>query len=82
MSASERPTTWLTPREAEVLRLYATGLTSEEVAIELGEPADAVRAYLEVAMAKLGVGTKLEAIVAADRSGQLGLPADSIPING
>jgi DNA-binding CsgD family transcriptional regulator len=63
----------LTPYEAEVLRLYATGMSSEEVAGNLGTTADAVRGHLTSAMGKLGARTKLKAILAAIRSGQIRL---------
>jgi DNA-binding CsgD family transcriptional regulator len=65
----------LTPAEATVLRLLATGRSSTEVADTLATTADDVRGHLKSAMTKLGARSKLEAIVAALRSGQLSLPA-------
>jgi DNA-binding CsgD family transcriptional regulator len=64
----------LTPREADILRRMATGLSSAEVAADLGLTADAVREHLKAAMLKLGARSKLEAIIIAVRSGQIRLP--------
>jgi DNA-binding CsgD family transcriptional regulator len=63
----------LTTREADILRLLATGRTAAEVAADLGTSADAVQAHLRAAMVKLGARSKLEAIIKAVRAGLIRL---------
>jgi DNA-binding CsgD family transcriptional regulator len=64
----------LSPPEADVLRLMATGLSSVETAGELTMSLEEVRGHLRSAMLALAAHSKLAAIVAALRSGQLSLP--------
>ena len=63
----------LTSLEVEVLRISATGKGIVEVAEHLGMTPDDVRAHVISAMLALGVGTKLEAIIAALRAGLINL---------
>lgn len=59
----------LTPREKEVLRLIAEGLSSRTVAAELGISYTTVRTHIRSLGTKLGVHSKLEAIVKARELG-------------
>lgn len=52
----------LTPREAEILRLVASGMTNREVAGALFISPGTVRKHLENAYAKLGVRSRAQAI--------------------
>jgi DNA-binding CsgD family transcriptional regulator len=54
----------LTPRELEVVALVGRGLTNREIARFLDVAPGTVRAHLEHAYAKLGVGTRTGAIAA------------------
>jgi DNA-binding NarL/FixJ family response regulator len=55
----------LTPREKEVLRLMAEGVASREIASRLGISYTTVRTHIRSLGAKLGVHSKLQAIVKA-----------------
>lgn len=55
----------LTPREKEVLRLMAEGVASREIATRLGISYTTVRTHIRSLGSKLGVHSKLEAIVKA-----------------
>ena len=55
----------LTPREKEVLRLMAEGTSSREIAHRLGISYTTVRTHIRSLGSKLGVHSKLEAIVKA-----------------
>lgn len=55
----------LTPREKEVLRLMAEGISSREIAAKLGIGYTTVRTHIRSLGSKLGVHSKLEAIVKA-----------------
>lgn len=55
----------LTPREKEVLRLMAEGIPSREIANRLGISYTTVRTHIRSLGSKLGVHSKLEAIVKA-----------------
>lgn len=59
----------LTPRETEVLRLTAKGLTLQEVADVLGLSRHTVSGYLKDIYRKLSVGTRAEATLEAARRG-------------
>lgn len=59
----------LTPREKEVLRLMADGLSSRMVAARLGISYTTVRTHIRSLGNKLGVHSKLEAIVKARELG-------------
>jgi DNA-binding NarL/FixJ family response regulator len=61
----------ITPREKEVLRLMAAGTPSREIASRLGISYTTVRAHLRSVDAKLGVHSKLEAILKARELGIL-----------
>jgi two-component system response regulator DevR len=55
----------LTPREKEVLRMMAGGISSRDIATRLGISYTTVRTHIRSLGAKLGVHSKLEAIVKA-----------------
>ena len=55
----------LTPREKEVLRLMAEGTSSRDIASQLGISYTTVRTHIRSLGSKLGVHSKLEAIVKA-----------------
>lgn len=55
----------LTPREKEVLRLMAEGISSRDIAEKLGISYTTVRTHIRSLGSKLGVHSKLEAIVKA-----------------
>ncbi|MFF1730034.1 response regulator transcription factor [Streptomyces sp. NPDC058247] len=61
----------LTPREVDVLAWVATGATNAVTAERLGLRPETVKSYLRSAMRKLGAHTRLEAVVAARRTGLL-----------
>lgn len=55
----------LTPREKEVLRLMAEGTSSRDIAARLGISYTTVRTHIRSLGSKLGVHSKLEAIIKA-----------------
>lgn len=57
----------LTPRESEVLRLLSTGLGNAKIAEVMGISATTVRNHIDHVLTKLGVHSKLEAVVYAAR---------------
>jgi PAS domain S-box-containing protein len=61
----------LTRREAEVLRMLACGASNRAIAEALGISPATVRNHTEHVMAKLGVHSKLEAVIHAARIGML-----------
>lgn len=61
----------LTPRELDVLSAIAAGATNSAAAARLRLQPETVKSYLRSAMRKLGAHTRLEAVVAARRSGLL-----------
>lgn len=70
-SPAARAGTPLTPRETDVLAHVASGATNSAVAARLGLRPETVKSYLRSAMRKLGAHTRLEAVVAARRTGLL-----------
>ena len=66
ISAGDSP---LTPREADVLELAATGAPVEEIARRASLSPGTVRNYLSSAAGKLGVANRHEAVVQARRLG-------------
>jgi two-component system nitrate/nitrite response regulator NarL len=61
----------LTYRELEVLVLLAQGRATGAIATELGITSTTVRGYVQSLLAKLGVHSRLEAVVVATRLGLL-----------
>jgi DNA-binding CsgD family transcriptional regulator len=64
----------LTARERDVLRASATGRSTAEVADLLGLSPEVARAAIASAIAKLGAGSKLEAVIVAARRGLISVP--------
>ena len=72
----------LTPRELQILQLLADGRTPEEIATELGVSRNTLRTHIQNVLMKLGVHSKLEAIVAAIRHGRVRTEDVSDPTDG
>ena len=64
----------LTPRERRVLRALADGLDNKEIARRLGITVETERNYLSSVFAKLGVHSRLQALVFALRHGIVEIP--------
>ena len=69
IAAPDSATPAITKREAEVLRLLACGLSNAKIAEALGVSATTIRNHIEHLLAKLGVHSKLEAVVYAAQHG-------------
>jgi DNA-binding CsgD family transcriptional regulator len=63
----------LTPRQLEVLNLLAEGKSTREIADELWLSQTTVRNHIAGLMAALGVHTRRQAVIAAERGGLLAL---------
>ena len=63
----------LAPVERRILELLATGLSTRDVADQIGMSVPAVRAQLSSILAKLGALSKLEALIIAIRRGLIDL---------
>src|SRR5690606_12829920 len=61
----------LTPRELDVLKLVARGLSSARIAARLGVSSSTVRTHVEHLCRRLGVRTRAQAVATATASGQL-----------
>jgi len=61
----------LTPRELQILQLLADGRPPDEIAAELGVSRNTLRTHIQNVLMKLGVHSKLDAIVAAIRHGRV-----------
>jgi two-component system response regulator DesR len=71
VAALEVPPNPLSPRESEILKLYADGHDPADVAADLHLSYGTVRNYLASAVTKLGARNRVDAIRIADRSGWL-----------
>jgi len=66
----------LSPREREILRLVADGLSNNEIAGRLQIGAESVKTMLYRAFEKLGAHRRSEAVAEAQRRGLLDVPPD------
>lgn len=66
----------LTPRERDVLRLVAAGLSNQEVGHQLGLTEKTVKHYMTNILGKLQVRSRVEAALLAQREGLGGLRPD------
>ena len=64
----------LTPREMEVLRNLAAGMSTPEIAEELGITRNTLRTHVHNIMGKLGARSKLEAVLTGIRQGIVEAP--------
>ncbi len=66
---SPAPLAGLTDREREVLVLMARGLSNDDIAAELVVAVATVKTHVNRVLAKLGAGSRVQAVVAAYESG-------------
>jgi DNA-binding CsgD family transcriptional regulator len=69
---SEGQSLRLTPRQLEVLALLCEGLPNKLICRRLSISAGTVKAHISGILRELGVASRLQAVVAARRSGLLG----------
>ena len=69
MRIGERMLAQLSPRETEVLRLVARGLSNKEIAAQLGLVVGTVKIHVANIFAKLGVSDRTQALVSAVKRG-------------
>lgn len=72
----ERPEP-LTPREMDVLRLLAQGLSNKEIARALHLAEETVKDHVRHILAKLGVQSRTQAVLAAIRLGMVSPPSSA-----
>lgn len=67
--AEHTPRIELTPREVEILRLVAKGLSNPEIANEIGRTEGTVKVHLKNILQKLGADDRTEAVTTALKRG-------------
>lgn len=71
---SAAPSTELTQRELDVLRLLAEGRSNKDIAQQLGLALNTIRNHVQSCLMKLGAHSKLEAVAVASRRSLLRVP--------
>jgi PAS domain S-box-containing protein len=61
----------LTRRQIEIVRLLGNGMTTESIAADLGITIDTVRNHIRNLLRRLGVHSRIEAVIEAQRRGLL-----------
>jgi DNA-binding NarL/FixJ family response regulator len=72
-ASMEPPGEALTPREGQVLQLLALGLSNKAIGARLGISEHTAKFHVNAILAKLGAGSRAEAIVRAARAGLVAL---------
>ena len=70
----------LTPRQVEVLYLLCEGLPNKLICRQLNIATGTVKVHIGVILRELGVTSRLQAVVAAQRCGLLAAPAASTTV--
>lgn len=78
-AATGEPSRVLTPREAEVLGLLASGLTGAQAAKRLWLSPETVRTHVRNAMTRLNANTRAHAVALALAAGEISLEDQSLP---
>jgi DNA-binding NarL/FixJ family response regulator len=76
LSIAVNPAEHLTPRELDVLKLAARGLSNQKIAAELGIGERTVRQHLMNIYGKMGVASRTEAVSKALKEGWIALDSD------
>lgn len=82
MCPSDRPTDPLTPRETEVLRCIAAGLTNDAIAAELVIANPTAKSHVERVLRKLGADNRAHAVAFGFCLGVLDTSHDPCPARG
>jgi DNA-binding CsgD family transcriptional regulator len=67
----------LTPRQLDVLRALGAGMTTRQMADQLGLSTETVRNHVRAVLGELGAGSRLEAVLVAYRRGMLDRPGEA-----
>jgi PAS domain S-box-containing protein len=73
-TSGSKATPALTPRQTEVLQLLGAGLTTRQMADQMGLSVETVRNHVRAVLAQLGARSRLEAVLLAHGSGLLARP--------
>jgi PAS domain S-box-containing protein len=67
----------LTPRQLDVLQALGAGMTTQQMADELGLSTETVRNHVRAVLAEFGARSRLEAVLLAHRAGVLDRPGEA-----